>query len=334
MSPDSAALVLSLLATAVACGLSLYAALAVPGILAHAGWVVLPASLSGLAGPPVWGGLLFLLAVELAASRFRLSDLIWSGAHVIARPAAALLLVSAGLAGAPSATQWLAALAAFTLALCAHMAIAGLRTASRTAGPLKSSRVLGTAALGSAVLLPALAWTAPQAGAALAAILLLAQLPLAPRLWGAALLTMRAIIAALVHADRLRAWDVGPEHLPGSVRRLAASRLGEALRSARSARITLARRGRGWPYTHGRLLIAAEADPAFVHRRGFRARLIALPRGVGRADHGVLVESVEVEAGEGYMLCVGAGSPGGPAILAALRGSGGAAGGSGAGRPV
>jgi hypothetical protein len=313
---------LALLATAAAIGLSLYAALGVPGLAAYLGLIYLPDGLVGLASPPVWGTLLLLLAVEATIAHSRIPDLLWNGLHTLARPLAALLFVSAGFSNAPANLQWAAALAATLIAVLVHIWVMAIHTTTRTAGPEPRVRGFTTLQIFSAASLAVLATTAPYFAAAAASLLVLAPLPWSRRLWGAASLTLVAVISALSRSGRLADWQPGSEKLPGWARRALDGELGTGLGSTRSARVTLARFGMTWPYVRGRLVLVHEQPPLFTHRRGFRASVLRLQPGAGQSDGRALVETVAFEVSPPYKLCLGPDAPSGPAILAALKGSG------------
>ncbi len=315
-------LLLALLATAAAIGLSLYAALGVPGAAASLGLISLPDGLVGLASPLVWGTLLVLLAVEATIARSRMPDLLWNCLHTIARPLAALLFVSAGFANAPANLQWAAALGATLVALLVHIWVMAIHTTTRTAGPEPRVRGFTTLQIFSAASLATLALTAPYFAAAAASLLVLAPLPWSRRLWGAASLTMTAVISALSRSGRLADWQPGSEKLPGWARRALELELGTpSLGPTRSARVTLARFGTTWPYIRGRLVLVHEQPPLFTHRRAFRPSVLRLQPGAGQSDGHALVETVAFEENSPYKLCLDADAPSGPAILAALRGT-------------
>jgi hypothetical protein len=316
-------LLLSVLACATAIGLSLYAALALPGVLYYLGLLELPGPLAGLGTPLVWGTLLVLALAELFAARVRLADLVWSALHTIIRPPAAALLASAALDGYGHEIQWWAALAALVVALLVHIPVLAAHTASRTAGPVPQLPGFTAVQLLLAGLIGTLAWTAPPFAAAGAVVLVLAPLPWWPRLWGAARLAVAASLAVITRAGRYHRWDLGPAGLPRWLSGAAEAELGVPLSRARSARVSLARIGTRWPYLRGRLIVAQERTPLFAHRRGFRTRLVPLQRAGGRADHEALVETVVLEGLTPYSLCLGPGAPAGPAILAALAETGG-----------
>jgi hypothetical protein len=323
INQDSITLMLSVLACAAAIGLSLYAALALPGAISHLGLLELPEPLSGLGTPLVWGTLVALALVELAASRIRLTDLVWSALHTIIRPPAAALFASAALEGHGQGIQWGAALAALVVALFVHVPALAVHTASRTAGPAPQLRGLTGVQLVLAGIVATIAWTAPPFAAAATIVLVLAPLPWWPRLWGAAHLALAAPLAVITRAGRYHQWDAGPAGLPRWLSSAAEAELGVPLSRVRSARVSLARIGTRWLYLRGRLVVAQERTPLFAHRRGFRAKLLPLQRAGGHADHEALVETVVLDTLNPYSLCLGPDAPPGPAILAALAETGG-----------
>ncbi len=318
IDPDSLTILLSVLACAAAFGLSLYAGLALPGALSHFGLLELPEPLGGLGTPLVWATLVALALVEFVASRFRLTDLLWSALHTIIRPPAAALFASAALEGHDQGIQWGAALLALAVALFVHIPVLAAHTASRTAGPAPLVRGLTAVQLVLAAAIAGIAWKAPHFAAAAALVLVLAPLPWWPRLWGAANLAIAAPLAVITRAGRYHQWDAGPAGLPRWLSRAAAAELGVPLSRVRSARVCLARIGTRWLYLRGRLVVAQEQPPLFAHRRGFRAHIVPLQRAGGRADHQALVETVVLETLNQYSLCLGPDAPPGPAILAAL----------------
>ncbi len=312
-------LILGLLATAAAIGLSLYAALAIPGALAYLGLITLPQNLSGLSSPLIWLTLLGLLGIELASCHFRLTDLVWNVIHTVARPLAALLFASAALAAAPRQLQWWGALAATVVALVVHMSVLAVRTARRTAGPSPAARGFTGIQFSVAAVVSTLAWTAPPFAASIAATLVLAPLPWSPRLWGSASMALSAFFHTVIRPDRLHRWETGTGKISQRLRREVEAEFGRDFDTVRSAPVTLARLGPSWPYVRGRLLIASRRTPLFMHRRGFRSDLIPLLPAPGHLDHGVLIETLDLDAPVPYALCLGPNAPSGPAILAAIQ---------------
>ncbi len=318
MSPETS-LIITTLAASAAIGLSLYAALAVPGTLAYFGLISLPVGLSGLARPLAWLTAALLLGVEVAACRLRVSDLTWNALHTVVRPLGGTLFAAAALAEMPAELQWWGAAMGALVALLVHMSVLAVRTARRTAGPTPATRGFTGIQIGVAAVLATLAWTAPPFAAFTAALLVLAPLPWSPRLWGAALTTLSAIIQIVARPDRMHRWVTGTGRVSRRAHRQLLAEFGEAMDTARSAPATLARLGARWPYLRGRLVVASRRPPLFTHARGFRSSVIRLDPGPGSVDHGVLVETVEVAADTPYSLCLGPAAPPGPAILAAIE---------------
>ena len=312
-------LLLALLATSAAIGLSLYAALAIPGALAYMGLITLPQDVSGLSAPLLWLTLLGLLGIELAACRFRFTDLVWNVIHTMARPLAAFLFASAALSAAPRHVQWWGAVGATVIALMVHMSVLAVRTARRTAGPIPASGGFTGIQFSVAAVVSTLAWTSPPFAASIAAILVAAPLPWSPRLWGSASMVLSAFIYTVTRPDRLHRWENGTGKISRRVRREIEAEFGKDFVTVRSAPVTLARLGPNWPYVRGRLLIASRQMPLFTHRRGFRPELIPLAPAAGHLDHGALIETLDLGASTPYALCLGPNAPSGPAILAAIR---------------
>jgi hypothetical protein len=288
-------------------------------MLAYFELIALPPTLVGLATPLVWLTLLGLLGIEIAANRFRLTDLVWNILHTLARPLAAFLFAAAALSAAPRDLQWWGATAATLVALLVHLSLLAVRTARRTAGPRPAAPGFTAIQLAIAALLATLAWTAPPYAAAVAAVLVLAPLPWSPRLWGAASMALSAFVRSTTAPDRRHRWVNGTGRIPRRLRGTVRHLFGEDFDTVRSAPATLARLGPNWPYLRGRILIASRRTPLFTHRRLLRPAIIPLTPAPGRFDHGTLIETLNLEAPAPYTLCLGPEAPSGPAMLAALQ---------------
>ena len=319
MRPE--ALLPALLASAAAIGLSPYAALSAQGLAAALGLIVLPASLAGLGSPWVWLPLTLIALVQGALSHLRTADLVWGSLHTLIAPLAALLLASTPLTDRPPAAAWLAAAAAFVVALLVQVDMLGTHVAAWTAGPARGVGRFTICQLAGAAFLASLAWGVPSYAIAWTALIVLAPLPRLPRLLGAAALPMRALALVLARPARSRRWgDI--EALPNRLREVATAELagtGSSLRNIRSSPATLSRWGPGWPYRPGWLVQEEGQSPLFVGRRGLGAVALRLGPGRARLEHGILVETLEVEGAWPYALCLDASSPGAPAILAAIE---------------
>lgn len=319
MNQSTFDLPLMILAGAAAIGLSPYAALAAIGLFAYLGAAGLPVGLTGLAAPSLWGVMAGWTVIDGALSHFRLTDLVWNVLHTIARPVAALLFAAAVLDGFPATSQWLGSLGALLVALLVHISVLAVRSAARTAGPESWLPGLTAARLLVAALLMVVAVAAPWLAAAAAAVLVMAPLAWAPRLWGAAILSITAILRALTRPDLQHEWQVGPDTLPRPLRHAAQAALGPVPGPIRHCRATLARLGSRWPYWRGRLVVAAEMPVLFLHYRGLRPRAIALHAASASLDDGVLVETLKVEHPLAFSLCLGPDAPPGPAILTVFK---------------
>jgi hypothetical protein len=67
-----------LVAVCFAAGLNVYGTVATLGLIARAGWVVLPGDLAVVQSPWVIGACLVLFALEFVADKIPLIDLIWN----------------------------------------------------------------------------------------------------------------------------------------------------------------------------------------------------------------------------------------------------------------
>ncbi len=317
----SAVHLLPLLVSATAIGLSPYAALAGLGLATQLGLVAPPAPLAGLASPIVWSPLAILAAIQGSLSRLRTADLVSGALHTLISPLAAVLFSSAPLAerGDPA---WAVAVPALVMAVLVHLYVQAIHTAAWTAGPVR--RVGGFTIVQSlgAALLVTLAWIAPAYAAAWATLIVLAPVPWLPRLLGAAALPSRALIVLLSRPTRLYRWHSGWDALPKSLRQTARDHLaavGGSLRNVRTAPVTLARWRSRWPYVRGWLVHEAGHVPLFLHRRRWTPEVLRLEAGPIQLDHGLLVETLEVQGRRPYSLCTDGGAPPAPAILAAVE---------------
>ncbi|HXT71184.1 MAG TPA: DUF4126 domain-containing protein [Vicinamibacterales bacterium] len=122
-----------MVAASFAAGLNVYATVATLGLLARAGWFVLPPELAFLESYWVIGGGAVMFAIEFVADKVPVLDLIWNLGQTFVRiPVAALLAWSAATPLSPGA-QIVAAVAGGVIALAAHggkLAVRGAVTAS------------------------------------------------------------------------------------------------------------------------------------------------------------------------------------------------------------
>lgn len=270
-----------LLGTAFACGLNLYATIALLGIASRLGWITnLPPGMVGLEHGLVIGSAAVLYAIEFAVDRVPLVDHAWEAVHTLIRPAAAGLLGWLALQGAPPYLQLGAAAAAAGVALAAHGSKAGLRLiVSTRASEARRRSLLRTAlslfedfaAVGIAIAALLYPDVAIGVMAACGALLLLG----GPRLWRASALGGRAVLARTRGFFNGRGWRTR-DQLPRSVRAAIPSEpLGQSPARAAPAAVS------GVPgigeYRNGWLVFTCEG-PRFLYRSYFRTHLVALPQ--------------------------------------------------------
>lgn len=118
-----------IVAVSFAAGLNVYATVATLGLLAHAGWIQLPAGLHPVANWWVIAASIALFVIEFFADKIPAFDLFWNALHTFVRiPVAALMAYGASSQLSPE-MQLLATLAGGAIALAAH----GGKTAARVA---------------------------------------------------------------------------------------------------------------------------------------------------------------------------------------------------------
>jgi hypothetical protein len=305
MMSDTVILAGQLLATAFACGLNLYATIALLGTTARLDLIAeLPPGMRGLENGVVIGTAAALYVVEAAMDRLPIVDHAWEVAHTLIRPAAAGLLVLLAFEGAPLLLRAGAAAAAVTVALAAHGAKAGLRlvvsprwfdehgrlrphrTFARTAVSLLEDIVAVGVAV-SALLYPGIAVFV--LGASL--ILLLAG---GPRMWRAAALGMRAVLARMRSFFNRTGWR-SRDQLPRGLRSaLPMESIGR--RPLRAVPATVTGMPRVAAYQHGWLVFTCDG-PSFLYRSLFRSRTANLATtGAVTVRRGILTDALEVRA--------------------------------------
>jgi hypothetical protein len=162
---DLAALIV---ATAFAAGLNVYATVATLGVLARAGWVVLPPPLAMLADPWVIAVSISLFGIEMVADKVPAFDLVWNALQTFVRvPVAAVLAYEAARPLSPG-LQLLAAAAGAAIAFAAHAAKTTARVAVTPSPEPFSNIALSVAEDGAAVGLTWLATRHPFVAAAIA----------------------------------------------------------------------------------------------------------------------------------------------------------------------
>jgi hypothetical protein len=172
MKIPASELVALLVATSFAAGLNLYATVATLGLLARAGVLPLPPSLTVLANWYVIGVCVALFAVEFFADKIPAFDLIWNALHTFIRvPVAALLAYHATATLSPW-EQLAATLAGGLIALAAHGGKTAVRAAVTPSPEPVSNMALSFGEDALAIFLTWFATQHPYAAAAIVAVLL------------------------------------------------------------------------------------------------------------------------------------------------------------------
>jgi Domain of unknown function (DUF4126) len=166
-------LVALLVATSFAAGLNLYATVATLGLLARAGVLPLPPTLTVLTHWSVIGICIAIFAIEFFADKIPAFDLIWNALHTFIRvPVAALIAYRATAALSPW-EQLAATLAGGMIALAAHGGKTAVRAAVTPSPEPISNMALSLGEDGLAVFLTWFATQHPYSAATIVAILLI-----------------------------------------------------------------------------------------------------------------------------------------------------------------
>jgi Domain of unknown function (DUF4126) len=274
-----------LLGAALACGISLYASLAVAGIASRLGFLQLPPGLNGLEQWLLIGAALALLAVEIIALALPWIGSTWEALHTIVRPLAASLLLFVALEPVPPAQRVGGAVVAGLVAFAAHSARIGLQlTAAGRFGRIASRT--GEALVASALILATL--RAPRLAIVLVALLLALLAVAGPRLWRASIFAALASIALFRSFFEPRRWRQVSD-LPRRLRaRLPSPEIGmpepKVTRSALSG--PAAQWRNGWLLFDGRSV-------RFLHSRGLRSAETRLPKAPEPAiQRGLLADTI------------------------------------------
>ena len=162
-----------LVSVSFAAGINLYATVATLGLLAHTGFVPLPASLNLLGNWYVIGVSGALFALEFVADKIPGFDLVWNALHTFIRiPAAALLAYKATDSLSPMEQMAAAALGG-TIALVAHSGKTAARAAVTPSPEPFSNMALSLVGDGVSISITWLATKHPYVAAGIVAILLL-----------------------------------------------------------------------------------------------------------------------------------------------------------------
>jgi hypothetical protein len=268
-----------LLGTAFACGLNLYATVALLGIASRLGVATLPPGMSGLENGVVIASAAALYIAEFIIDRVPVADHVWEAVHTLIRPAAAALLAVLALHDVPLYLQLTGALAAGAVALAAHGAKTGLRLIVSTRASEARRRSLARTALSllediAAVGVAVAALLYPDIAVAVAAASAVLMLIAGPRLWRAAALGFRAVTARTRGFFGARGWRT-PEQMPAAFRAsVPLAPLGRSQARVAAAAVNgLARVG---SYRNGWLVFTCDG-PHFLYRALFRTHVAPLP---------------------------------------------------------
>jgi hypothetical protein len=290
-------LLVQLVGTAFACGLNLYATVAVVGLGSQLGWIApLPSGLVGLQHPLVIASAALLYLVEFVVDKVPNVDSIWDTVHTFIRPSAAALLALGALYGLPLEVRLGGAALAGAVALAAHGTKAGLRLTlnanlvRRWRTPISVTEDI----VAVAIVIATLRFPAVAFGIATAA--LGTTLMVGPQMWRAFVFGLRASDARLRRLFGATGWQ-DTVALPSDIRALV-DPPGVALRAPRFARAAVkGLRGVG-DYRNGWLVITA-GTPTFFYRSWFRPRRLALPIGASEIRPGVWADAVEIDSHAG-----------------------------------
>lgn len=266
-----------LLAPAFACGLNLYATVAVLGMGSRFGWIPsLPDGLKGLEHEIVIASALLLYLVEFVVDKVPHVDSLWDTVHTFIRPIAAALLALGALSSLPMDLQIkvAGAVLAGMMTLLAHTSKAGLRLVINTTGRRRLNTVASLTEDALAVTITILALRNPGSAAIIAATALLVTTLLGPRVSRAFYLGIRALFARLRGFFGHAAWRERNE-LPASLRRLTENP-GPGQAALKVARAALTGNRTAGSFRNGWLVVST-SHCEFLYRSLLRSHRVSLP---------------------------------------------------------
>lgn len=154
-----------------AAGLNVYATVATLGLIARAGWMDLPASLSTVESWWVIGAALAMFLIEFVADKIPAFDLIWNALHTFVRVPVAALLGWAATAQLSPQAQMLSAVVAGAIAAVANGGKFAVRASVTPSPEPISNTALSIAEDVVAIGLTWFATTHPYVAAAIAVVL-------------------------------------------------------------------------------------------------------------------------------------------------------------------
>jgi hypothetical protein len=295
--PAFAVIAGQLLGTSFACGLNLYATVALLGLGSRTGWITaVPPGLSGLENGLIIGSALALFIIEFVVEKVKYAGAVWDAVHTIVRPLGAALLAVVALETMPWQIKLAGAAASAATAFAAHVSQAGIRVM------IANSRFSGRAAImlttllidALAVALAATTLRYPQRALAIVAGAVIASVLVGPRLWRAAGFGAESVVRRVRRFFGRQGWRTR-DRLPRRIRAVVpAPDLGRSpARGARAAAVGVPGAG---AYRTGWLVVSDDGN-AFVFRSFISARRIALPHFAdSRVEVGPLCDSLHFTA--------------------------------------
>ena len=308
-----------LLAGALACGLNLYASIAIAGLASRYGWMGfdLPTGLRGLENAIVIGSASALYLVEFVVDKMPYVDAVWDAIHSFIRPLTAGLLTALAIDMFTLDVRLVAALLAAAVAFSAHAAKAGARIVAYRSRRRVPAILLSLLEDAAAVAIAIAALRYPTAAILIGGAVLAIVLLTGPVLWRAAALGLRALNSRLRGFFGDARWRTRAE-LPRRLRKLVEP---EAF-GRRPVQVTRAcLNGLGGPYRHGYLVVDDDRCD-FVYYGFLGPRLVSLPLATDvTVRPGVLADAAEVrtENGKRFTLFLLKDGPPAPNALAELR---------------
>jgi hypothetical protein len=271
--PTAILLACRLWGLSLACGVNVYATIAVVGLASRLGWVdALPPPLVGLEQWLLIAGAAALFLVEVVARALPWIEPGWETVHTVIRPVSALTLTFVGLETAPWPIRALASLVAGAASLSSHAAKVGLHLSFPVLRPKRILWILAETVLVAGLALA----TLMSAATAIAAFAVAAGLVtfVGPAFWRATFFAARAMVARLRGFFAGRDWHPASALPRGLFSLLPPAETGRApLRIVRGALHT----DRAGPWRNGYL--AFDHGMAwFLYRQAFRPRRIAVHR--------------------------------------------------------
>lgn len=310
-----------LVATALACGINLYATVGTLALASRFGLFgfTLPVELRGLENGLVIGSAAALYILEFLVDKVPFLDSAWDAIHTIVRPLAAAALVALALTPQGIEIQIAGAVVAGAIAFLTHATKAGVRVIINRRP--RRAKNIAISALEDifAVSMALAALVVPVAAIVIGVVVVVILLSIGPIVWRAAALGMRALAARIRGFFGLRGWR-SREDLPRRLRPLVEPE-GVGRRAPITARAGLTGMTGLGAYRNGWLVFDDERR-LFVYQGFLRpSRLELAPPTSLRTERGILADTVDVEdtSARTYTLFLLKDGPGPDRIEAELR---------------